>query len=163
VVEDGVLKGFLHDILSASKSGMKPTGNGRAQDFENIPIVRQTNYFMLPGDYDFIELLEDIDYGIYVSGKGATGGQVDVGMGTFTFSVGPSKIIRGGRLAETVRGVVISGLILDTLKTIDAVGKDLAIRTNVFGGCGKMGQTVRVGFGGPHVRVKKMTVGGRWL
>ena len=84
-------------------------------------------------------------------------------MGTFTFSVGPSKIIRGGRLAETVRGVVISGLILDTLKTIDAVGKDLAIRTNVFGGCGKMGQTVRVGFGGPHVRVQKMTVGGRWL
>lgn len=161
VVEDGVLKGFLHDIMSASKFGMKPTGNGRAQDFENMPIVRQTNYFMLPGDYDFDELLEDIDYGIYVSGKGATGGQVDVGMGTFTFSVGPSKIIRGGRLAETVRGVVISGLILDTLKTIDAVGKDLAIRTNVFGGCGKMGQTVRVGFGGPHVRVKKMTVGGR--
>lgn len=161
VVEDGVLKGFLHDIFSSSKFGVEPTGNGRAQDFENVPIVRQTNYFMLPRDYSFDELLEDIDYGIYVSGKGATGGQVDVGMGTFTFSVGPSKVIRGGRLAETVRGVVVSGLILDTLKTIDAVGKDLAIRTNVFGGCGKMGQTVRVGFGGPHVRVRKMTVGGR--
>ena len=161
VVEDGVLKGFLHDIFSSSKFGVEPTGNGRAQDFENVPIVRQTNYFMLPRDYSFDELLEDIDYGIYVSGKGATGGQVDVGMGTFTFSVGPSKVIRGGRLAETVRGVVVSGLILDTLKTVDAVGKDLAIRTNVFGGCGKMGQTVRVGFGGPHVRVRKMTVGGR--
>jgi TldD protein len=161
VVEDCVLKGFLHDIFSSSKFGVEPTGNGRAQDFENVPIVRQTNYFMLPRDYSFDELLEDIDYGIYVSGKGATGGQVDVGMGTFTFSVGPSKVIRGGRLAETVRGVVVSGLILDTLKTIDAVGKDLAIRTNVFGGCGKMGQTVRVGFGGPHVRVRKMTVGGR--
>ncbi|MBC7091383.1 MAG: TldD/PmbA family protein [Nitrososphaeria archaeon] len=161
VVEEGVLKGFLHDIMSASKFSVESTGNGRAQDFENMPIVRQTNYFMLPRDYDFDELLEDIDYGIYVCGKGATGGQVDVGMGTFTFSVGPSKIIRRGRLAETVRGVVISGLILETLKTIDAVGKDLMIKTNVFGGCGKMGQTVKVGFGGPHVRVQKMTVGGR--
>ncbi|MCX8188210.1 MAG: TldD/PmbA family protein [Nitrososphaeria archaeon] len=161
VVEDGILKGYLHDTYSASKLDSKPTGNGRAQDFENIPIVRQTNYFMLPKDYSFEELIEDIDYGIYVGGKGATGGQVDVGMGTFTFSVGPSKVIRNGKLAEMVRGVVISGLILDTLKTVDAVGKDLSIRTNVFGGCGKMGQTVRVGFGGPHVRVQKMIVGGR--
>ncbi len=161
VVEDGVLRGYLHDTSSASKTNAQSTGNGRAQDFENIPIVRQANYFMQPKDYSFEELVEDVDYGIYVSGKGATGGQVDVGMGTFTFSVGPSKIIRGGKLEETVRGVVVSGLILDTLKTIDAVGKDLTIRTNVFGGCGKMGQTVRVGFGGPHVRVQKMIVGGR--
>ncbi|MEM3715067.1 MAG: TldD/PmbA family protein [Nitrososphaeria archaeon] len=161
VVEDGTLRGYIHDASSAKRLNAHLTGNGRAQDFENIPIVRQTNYFMLPKDYDFEELIKDIDYGIYVGGKGATGGQVDVGMGTFTFSVGPSKIIRNGRLAETVKGVVISGLILDTLKTIDAVGKDLTIRTNVFGGCGKMGQTVRVGFGGPHVRVQKMIVGGR--
>jgi len=161
VVEEGVLRGYLHDSLSAYKLNAQPTGNGRAQDFENVPIVRQTNYFMLPGDYSFEELVEDIDYGVYVSGRGATGGQVDVGMGTFTFSAGPSKMIRGGRLAETVRGVVISGTILDTLKTVDAVGRDLRIRTSVFGGCGKMGQNVKVGFGGPHVRVRRMVVGGR--
>ena len=116
---------------------------------------------MEPRDYKFEELIEDIDFGIYIRGKGATGGQVEVGMGTFTFGVGPSKIIKNGELAETVRGVVISGFILETLKTIDAVGEDLTIRTSIFGGCGKMGQTVRVGFGGPHVRVRKMTVGGR--
>lgn len=125
-----------------------------------MPIVRQTNYFMQPGGYQFEELIEDIDFGVYVRGKGSTGGQVEVGMGTFTFGVGPSKIIRNGKLTETVRGVVISGLILDTLKTIDAVGKDFEIKTSVFGGCGKSGQTVPVGFGGPHVRVRKMTVGG---
>jgi len=82
-------------------------------------------------------------------------------MGTFTFGVGPSKIIRKGELAETVRGVVISGSILDTLKTVDAVGKDLVVKTGVFGGCGKSGQRASVGFGGPHIRVRKMTVGGR--
>ncbi|MCS7365047.1 MAG: TldD/PmbA family protein [archaeon GB-1867-035] len=161
IVENGILKNYIHSITSATLLGAKPTGNGRAQDFENLPIVRQTNYYMAPGDYSFEELIEDIDFGIYIKGKGAGGGQVEVGMGTFTFGVGPSKIIRKGELAETVRGVVISGLILETLKTIDAIGKDLKIRTNVFGGCGKMGQSVRVGFGGPHVRVRKMTVGGR--
>mgnify|MGYP001077010616 CR=1 FL=1 len=161
IVENGVLKNYIHDRNSASQFGAKPTGNGRAQNFENLPIVRQTNYFMQPGDCKFEELIENIDFGVYVKAKGSTGGQVEVGMGTFTFNVGPSNIIRNGELTETVRGVVISGLILETLKTIDAIGKDLEIRTSVFGGCGKSGQTVPVGIGGPHIRVRKMTVGGR--
>jgi TldD protein len=161
VVKKGILKNFIHDRTSASKLGSEPTGNGRAMNFENSPIVRQTNYFMEPGDRDFDELIEDIDLGVYIRGKGLTGGEVEVGMGTFTFNVGPSQIIRKGELAETVRGVVISGLILETMKTIDAVGKDLRIRTNVFGGCGKNEQAVPVGFGGPHIRIRRMTVGGR--
>lgn len=59
-----------------------------------------------------------------------------------------------------VRGVVVSGMVLETLKGVEAVGKDVKIRTSVFGGCGKEGQTVKVGFGGPHVRIKEVTVGG---
>jgi len=161
IVEKGVLNSFIHDRESASKLGAKPTGNGRAQDFENLPIVRQTNYLMQRGDCEFEELIEDIDSGVYVRGRGSTGGEVEVGMGTFTFGVGPSKIIRNGELAETVRGVVISGSILETLKTVDAVGKDLTVKTSVFGGCGKSGQRASVGFGGPHIRVRRMTVGGR--
>lgn len=161
IVEKGVLKNYILDRDSASQLSVESTGNGRAQNFENVPIVRQTNYYMQPKDYKFEELTEDIDFGIYVRAPGGGGGEVEVGMGTFTFGVGPSKVIRKGKLAETVRGVVISGLILETLKTIDAVGNDLKMRTSAFGGCGKNGQTVPVGFGGPHVRVRKMTVGGR--
>ena len=160
VVERGVLKSYLHSFETAERLGGEPTGNGRAQDFNNMPIVRQTNYYMKPGNMSFEELIEDIDYGFYIKGRGATGGQVDTGMGTFTFSVGPSYIIEKGELKELVRGVTISGLILETLKTIDGVGKDFQVRTSVFGGCGKSGQMVRVGDGGPHVRVRKMTVGG---
>ncbi len=161
IVENGVMESYIYDRNSASQSDSESTGNGRAQDFENIPIVRQTNYYMQPRDYKFEELFEEIDFGICVRGKGITGGEVEVGMGTFTFGVGPSKVIRNGKLAETVRGVVISGLILETLKTVDAVGRELEIKTSVFGGCGKRGQGVRVGWGGPNIRVRKMTVGGR--
>ena len=161
VVENGVLKNFLHSRNTAHELGRKPTGNARAQDFDNLPIVRQTNYYLQPGNVEFEEIIEDVEFGIYVRGKGGGGGEVEPGLGTFTFSVGPSKVIRKGELAETVRGVVISGFILDTLKTVDAAGKDLKITTSVFGGCGKDDQRALVGFGGPHVRVRKMTVGGR--
>ena len=161
IVENGVLKNFLQSRNTAHETRVKTTGNARAQDFDNLPIVRQTNYYLQPKDAAFEEIIEDVDFGIYVSGKGGGGGEVQPGLGTFTFGVGPSKMIRKGELAETVKGVVISGSILETLKTVDAAGKDLKIITTVFGGCGKDGQRATVGFGGPHVRVRKMIVGGR--
>jgi TldD protein len=161
ILEKGVLKGYLHDRNTANELNVSPTGNCRAQDFQNQPIVRMTNTYIANGDMSLEELLEDIDEGIYIKNKGSTGGQVEVGMGTFTFNGGESYMIRKGELAEPIRGVVISGGILDTLKTVDAVGNDLEIISSYFGACGKSGQAAKVGFGGPHLRVQKMTVGGK--
>jgi TldD protein len=161
VVEDGVFKSYLLDRTSAMEAKAKSTGNGRAQDFENLPLVRQTNFYLQPRECALEELIEDVDFGLYIGGRGLKGGQVEPGMGTFTFGVGPSKIIKNGELTDTVRGVVISGSILDTLKTMDAVGKDLKVTTMVFGGCGKMSQSVFVGDGGPPARIREMTVGGQ--
>ena len=161
LVEKGILRGYLTDRRSAGKLDMEPTGNGRSQDFENFPIVRQTNYYMQPGDHSLEELVEGVDHGILVQGRGMKGGQVETGMGTFTFGVGPSRMIRNGEARELVRGVVISGSVLDVLKTVDAVGDDFKMRTSVFGVCGKNAQQVKVGTGGPSMRALRMTVGGQ--
>jgi TldD protein len=160
LVKDGVLKCYLTDRRSANKLDVDSTGNGRVQDFENSPLVRQTNFYMTPGDHSVEELVEEIDFGVLVHSRGSRGGQVDAGMGTFTFSVGPSRIIRKGHVAELVRGVVISGSVLDVLKTVDAVGKDFNIKTDAFTACGKGGQHVRTGMGGSPIRVRSMTIGG---
>jgi len=161
VVENGILKTYLHSRYTAKTLGGKPTGNARAQDCFVPPLVRQTNFYLMPRGYKNDELFEDIDFGIYVKGRGAMGGEVNTSVGTFTFNIGPSYIIRKGEISELVRGVIISGMILETLKEVDAVAKDLTITTSVFGGCGKGGQRVRVGDGGPHIRVRKMIIGGR--
>ena len=160
LIENGVLKSYLSDRRSAKKLGVETSGNGRSMDFENYPIVRMTNYYMAPGDNSNDELVEGVDFGIMLQGKGGRGGQVDTGMGTFSFGVGPGRIIRNGEPQELVRGLVISGSVLDVLKSVDAVGKETRMRTSVFGGCGKGGQWVKVGMGGPSIRAK-MTVGGR--
>ena len=160
VVEQGVLKTFLTSRESAERLGLEPTGNGRAQDFASFPIVRQTNYYVQPGDHTLEELVEDVEFGFLLHGRSRRGGQVETGMGTFTFRAGPSHVIRKGEVAELVRGVAISGDILDVLKRVEAVGREVEIRTSVFGGCGKYGQTVRVGLGGPPVRISRMVIGG---
>lgn len=161
VVDGGVLKSYLTDRLTASKLGQPPTGNGRAQDYASPPLVRQTNLYMVGGDWSVEELMEEAREGLYIMGRGARGGEVDPASGTFTFSAGPSRMIRGGEPAELVRGVVLSGFILETLKNVEGVGKDVMLRASVFGGCGKEGQMVKVGAGGPHVLIRNVTVGGR--
>jgi TldD protein len=160
VVENGVLKHFLTSRETAAKLGQSPTGNARVMDYSQPLLVRQTNYYMLPGDYDLDELLEDVKLGIYVTHKGARGGEVDPAAGTFTFNVGVSWLIENGERKELLRGVSLSGSILEMLANIDALGKELKVTTSVFGGCGKSGQLVRVGDGGPYTRVKGLTVGG---
>jgi TldD protein len=161
ILEKGTLKNYLHDRNTAHKLNVKPTGNSRAQDFENVTQVRMTNTYVDNGEYSFDELLEGIKEGVYIKNRGSTGGQVEIGIGTFTFNGGESYMIRNGELKEMVKGVVISGDFLENLKTIDAVGNDLKIRTSFYGGCGKGGQSLRVGYGGPHLRVQKMTIGGK--
>lgn len=163
VVQDGVLNQYLSSRQTASELGVPATGNGRAQDFENSPIVRMTNIFLKPRDMSLEELMEEMSSdggeGMYLVGRGG-GGQVDVGGGTFTFSIGPSYMVRKGELAEMVRGSNVSGSVLETLGNIVAVGKDLEVRTGVFGGCGKDGQQAKVGLGGPPVRISRLNVGG---
>lgn len=160
VVENGVLKSFMTGRETAGMLNLPVSGNSRAQDFTHFPIIRQTNFFMTPKDYGVGEIVKEAGEGIYIVGRGATGGQVDTASGTFTFSAGPSRMIRNGELAELVRGVVISGSILETLRGVEAVGRDLKITTSAFGGCGKDNQLARVGDGGPHVMVREFIVGG---
>jgi len=161
MVEEGRVRSFLVSRDTAPELGLEPTGNARAQSFEHKPIVRMTNVYMQPRDYSFEDLVREIDYGFYIRGRGALGGQVDVGGGTFTFRAGPSYLIEKGEVKHMVRAVTLAGKILETMKTIDAVGKDFSLTTSVFGGCGKDGQTAKVGDGGPHVRLRKLTIGGR--
>jgi len=161
ILERGRLKGFLLSRDIATELGLELTGNARAQSFEHKPIVRMTNVYMQPGDYFFDELVKDVNHGFYIRGRGSLGGQVDVGGGTFTFRAGPSYLIEKGELKHMVRAVTLAGKVLETLKTIEAVGKDFTVTTSVFGGCGKDGQMAKVGDGGPHVRLGKLTIGGR--
>ena len=48
LIEKGVLKGYMIDILGARKLNMEPTGNARRQSYEFAPTSRMTNTFILP-------------------------------------------------------------------------------------------------------------------
>jgi len=157
LIEDGILKGFMHDRLSARLSGAEPTGNGRRQSYAHQPIPRMTNTYMLGGDRDPGEILESVQNGIYATSFG--GGQVETASGKFVFSCTEAYLIENGKLGAPVKGATLIGNGADTLKRISMIGNDMALDTGI-GVCGKQGQGVPVGVGQPTLRLDGITVGG---
>jgi TldD protein len=157
LIEDGILKGYLQDRLNARLMGMQPTGNGRRESFAHAPMPRMTNTFMLGGSDDPAELVTRVKDGIYAKSFG--GGQVDITSGKFVFSCTEAYRIRGGKIAEPVKGATLIGDGPSVLTRVKGIGNDLELDEGV-GVCGKGGQSVPAGVGQPTLLIDGLTVGG---
>lgn len=155
LIKDGILVGRLHSRETAAKMGEKVTGNARAISYRHRPLVRMTNTYIEQGSVPFQDMIADIKEGLYC--RDMYGGETTMEM--FTFSAEEAFMIRNGRVAEPLRGVLLSGNVFTTLANIDAIGNDLDFSG---GNCGKNGQSpLPVGTGSPHIRIRKCVVGGR--
>lgn len=157
IIENGILKGYMHSLETAAKMGMKPNGSARAQDYSSRPIIRMSNTYIVPGESSFDDLVKGIDLGVYL--KGGEYGYVYCERGQYTCHAGEAIMIRNGQLAEQLRDVSVAGMTLETLANIDAVSNDFEMKMP--GMCGKDGQGMYVDNGGPHIRVKELVVGGQ--
>jgi TldD protein len=155
VIEEGRLTSFLYDRVRAEADGVASTGNGRRQSFRHLPIPRMTNTYIAPGDPTPEEIISEVERGFYA--VSFAGGQVEPATGDFVFGVSEGYLIEGGKVTRPCRGATLIGNCIDALAAIDAVGDDFEMKT---GFCGKGGQSVPVGTGQGHVRIREMTVGG---
>jgi TldD protein len=157
LIEDGVLRGYMHDALSARLAGVSPTGNGRRESFAHMPMPRMTNTYMLPGAHDPGEILRSVKRGLYAANF--AGGQVDITSGRFVFSTSEAYLIEDGHITRPVKGATLIGNGPEVMRRVRMVGSDLKLDDGV-GVCGKDGQSVPVGVGQPTLLVDDLTVGG---
>ena len=154
LIEKGVLKGFMTDILSARQLSMERTGNGRRESFRYIPIPRMTNTFIENGKDNPEDILASTKKGIYV--QSLSGGSVNPVTGVFNFTCREAYLIENGKKTRPVKGATLIGSCMDVISNIDAVGNDLAFGPGI---CGK-GQSAEVTAGQPTVRIRGINVGG---
>jgi TldD protein len=160
LIENGILRGYLEDKLSADILKTTRTGNGRRESYAHIPMPRMTNTYMLAGGDDPADILRSVQRGLYAVSFG--GGQVDITNGKFVFSASEAYLIEDGKLAAPVKGATLIGDGPSVLTHVTAVGNDLALDPGI-GTCGKDGQSVPVGVGIPTLKVSRLTVGGTAL
>jgi TldD protein len=156
LIENGILKSYMYDKLTAMKDNAVSTGNGRRESYRMRPIVRMTNTIIVPGDANPEDIIKSVDNGLFVLKMG--GGQVNTANGDFVFEVLEAHMIRGGEIAEPVRGATLTGNGPEILEIIDMVGNDLGYS---IGTCGKDGQGAPVADAQPTIRIPEIIVGGR--
>lgn len=154
LIEKGVLKGYMTDILSAKQLDLPRTGNGRRESFRNLPIPRMTNTFIEAGTEKPEDILASTKKGIYV--QSLSGGSVNSVTGMFNFTCREAYLIENGKKTRPVKGATLIGSCLEVINNIDAVGNDLDFGPGI---CGK-GQMAEVTAGQPTVRIRGINVGG---
>jgi TldD protein len=156
LIQDGVLTDYMWDFLRARKEGRRPSGNGRRQSYQFLPMVRMTNTFVLAGTDRPEDIVATTDHGIYIAQLG--GGSVNPATGDFVFGMTEAYLIEGGEITDPIRDGNLLGNGPQVLLDIDALADDFSMGSP--GTCGKDGQGVPVGDGQPTLRVKALTVGG---
>jgi TldD protein len=116
--------------------------------------IRMRNTYIEPRDYTLDEMIKEVKHGYLL--KGARNGQADAN-GEFMFGAQEAYLIEHGEVKELLRGVSVSGITMDVLKSIDAISKDFKYDIGT-GYCGKY-QPMKVDGGGAYVRCNA-TIGG---
>lgn len=155
LIDKGVLKGFLHNRRTARAMGAAPTGHGRRESYQHLPLPRMRNTIIMPGTTPPEKILSSVREGILICRMG--GGEVDVASGNFVFNCSEAWLIRDGKATEPIRDATLIGNGPEILSTIDMVGSDLGYGV---GTCGKEGQGVPVADAQPTLRIPRVTVGG---
>jgi len=157
LIENGILRGYMHDQHSAAFFKTKPSGNGRRESFQSHPMPRMTNTLLLNGAHDPEEIVRSVKRGVYASHFG--GGQVDISNGDFVFSLTEGYLIEDGKLTSPLKGVNLIGNGPEVMRKVTMLGNDMQVSDGIWT-CGKDGQSVPVGVGCPTIKIAAVTVGG---
>ncbi|QDU65927.1 TldD/PmbA family protein [Engelhardtia mirabilis] len=157
LVENGVMRSYLHDRISAKHYGVEPTGSGRRESFRHVPMPRMRCTYMENGPHTREEIIASIDRGVIC--ENFLNGQVQIGAGDFTFFVKNGWLVEGGKITAPIKDVNIIGNGPEAIRRISMVAGDMKLDTGGWT-CGKEGQSVPVSQGMPTVLVSSLTVGG---
>jgi len=157
LVEGGRLRSYLHDGISARQFAVPATGSGRRESYRFQPLPRMTCTFMEDGPHTREEIIAAVDFGVVADTY--TRGDVQIGAGDYTFSVGNGWLVEQGRITAALKDFNISGNGPDTLRNVSMVANDARFDSGGWT-CGKKGQRVPVSQGMPTVLVAKLGVRG---
>lgn len=155
LIKNGKINEFLHNRETAALMRTKSNGSARAEIYSKEPIIRMSNTFMLPGDYSFEELIEDVKRGVYI--KSYNEWNIDDKRWNEKYVGCEAYLIENGEIKQPIFAPVLEITTGQFFKKIDAIGKDLEF---VAGTCGKGEpmQGVPVWLGGPHIRLRNVSI-----
>lgn len=139
LVKDGKLTGYLHNLKTAKKDNVEPTGNGFGR-------IAPTNFYIKPGELSFDEAVKSMKKGVIITELAGTHSGTNPISGDFSLQASGFLVV-DGEITEPVALITIAGNYLDLLKDVTGVCDDL-----------KFGFSF---MGSPSLRIKSLVVSGK--
>ena len=156
-MDEGIFTGYLTSRETAYTMGGHSNGAMRAQGFNCIPLIRMTNINLMPGDFTFEELVEDIKEGIYMETNRSW--SIDDKRINFQFGCESGHLIEGGEVTTLVKNPSYTALTPEFWGACDAVSKDWILWGLPNCGKGEPSQAMFVGHGAAPARFRNIQVG----
>ncbi len=122
VIENGVLKTYLHNLETARYFGVNPTGNSQ-RNYNTIPTPGFNSMVIACGERSLQDIIEDIDYGLLVE-EVIGGGQSNLLRGDYSVNVGLGFLIENGEVKGRVRDTMISGNVYEDFNRVIELSKE---------------------------------------
>ncbi len=138
IIENGVLRNYLHSAYTARKLRTRPTGNG-SRAASGVVTIGPTNFYLKAGSYSPEEIIGSVKDGLYVVELIGFG----VNNVTGDYSRGAVGLwIENGKLTYPVHEITIAGNLLEMFKNIEMIGSDVTFLGSIAAPTLKIGKMV---------------------
>lgn len=157
LIKNGMINEFLHNReTSASMDLGASNAAARANNFDREAIVRMSNTFVAPGEFSDEELFADVKLGVYM--KSFMEWNIDDKRYNQRYLGREAYLIENGEIKTPVKAPILELTTPAFWSAIDAVGKKLEFSAATCGK-GEPSQGIPVYTGGPHLRLRNITLG----
>lgn len=146
LIQNGVLKTFLHNLKTAKKDGVQSTGNASKAGYSGPIRVAPTNFYLKPGETAYDDMLTAMGDGLLITEVTGLHAGADAVSGDFSL-LSKGFLIKDGKAERPVEQITIAGNFYEMLKAVRTVGSDLTFPEGAIGS--------------PSIDVGKLSVGGK--
>jgi PmbA protein len=149
VVENGVLRSFLHNLKTAKKAGVSTTSNAYRAGAASTVGIAPSQLYIKPGERSFEEMQEMLGSGLIITDVSGLHAGVNGVSGEFSL-LAKGKLVENGQAVRAVEQITVGGSFFGLFGGVEAVGSDLRFGLPS-GGC----------IGSPSILVSKLMVAGK--
>ncbi|KPK67405.1 peptidase C69, partial [candidate division WOR_3 bacterium SM23_60] len=159
LVKDGLFVGYLSSRETAPIINGVSSGAMRADGWNRIPLIRMTNINLVPGSWDFNDMIADTKDGLFLTTNKSW--SIDDKRLNFQFGCELARAIKNGKFGAVYKNPTYTGITPQFWRSCDALGNSASWQLFGTPNCGKgePGQTAFVGHGTVPARFQDVQVG----
>lgn len=159
IVKNGILSGYMTNREFAHTIGdERSRGANRADSYRSIPIIRITNLSLMPGNWEYEDIIRSTKKGIIMENNKSW--SIDQKRLNFQFGCEIGWLVENGKITKMVKNPVYQGITPEFWGSCDAIANEKYWKLYGVSNCGKgqPTQLFRMSHASSPARFKKVRV-----